>query len=126
MHVGLRLHGQHLFGGQQAVGAVGLEPAAPRRKGMAADDLVHRHEADVVPVVGVAGARIAEPGKQQHAGHPLAWRVPDVPGLAWLGASRARETCRTARRLSPRPTWPRRPRSDEHTSELPSLMRTSY
>src|SRR3546814_3628866 len=76
---------------------------------MAADDLVHRHEADVVPVVGVAGARIAELGKQQHAGHPLAWRVPDVPGLAWLVASRARETCRTARRLSPRPTGPLRP-----------------
>ena len=104
VHIGLRLYGQHLFPAQAALGAVRLEAVAPRRKGMAADDLVHRHEADVVPIVGVAGARIAEPGKQQHAGHPLGWLSP-----LWT-LPRQPLPLRPRLRLRPRPRLPVPPR----------------
>ena len=54
----------------RAFGRDALEAAAPRREAVALGDRLDRHEADVVAVAGVLGARIAEPDEQQHgSGH---------------------------------------------------------
>ena len=42
--------------------------ACARGRPWRAGDRVQRHEADIVPVAGIAGARIAETDKQQHGG----------------------------------------------------------
>jgi hypothetical protein len=36
-------------------------------KAMAANDFVHRHEANIVPVSGILGSRITETHKKKHA-----------------------------------------------------------
>src|SRR3546814_9672227 len=62
-------------------------------------------------------------------------RSSDLPGKNGTATSKAAAPsipasttgCRTPRPSTPsRPTWPRRARSEEHTSELQSLMRISY
>ncbi|MNX84031.1 hypothetical protein D3C86_1158110 [compost metagenome] len=71
VHIGLRFHQQDL---DRAVGAVdlafaddGLELGPLGTEAPAARDLVHGHEADVVAVLLVFGARIAEPCDDDHA-----------------------------------------------------------
>ncbi|MNE63427.1 hypothetical protein D3C80_1587770 [compost metagenome] len=71
VHIGLRLHQQDL---DRAVGAIdlaladdGLELGPLGTEAPAARDLVHGHEADVVAVLFVFGARIAQTGDDDHA-----------------------------------------------------------
>ena len=51
---------------ERAFGGHALKAAAPRRKAVALGNGVDRHEADIVPVARMTGARIAEPDKEQH------------------------------------------------------------
>ena len=50
VHVGLGLQQHDLLAGDLAFGDEAVEAAAPGPEAMAADDRVHRHEADIVPV----------------------------------------------------------------------------
>lgn len=66
VHEGMRLQRKHLLAGNQPLGHFALKALAVGRKVMAADDFVHRHEADVMAIVGILGARIAESDQQSH------------------------------------------------------------
>src|SRR5690606_29456934 len=68
VHEGLRLDQQHLFAADATFGDQALELSRPGRKGMAAGYRVRRHEADIMPVVLVFRAGIAEACDQQHDG----------------------------------------------------------
>ncbi len=52
---------QHFLAVDRAFGGDALKTATPRRKAVAFCNRLDRHEADIVPVARVAGARIAEP-----------------------------------------------------------------
>src|SRR5690606_12578998 len=65
--IGLGLHQQDLGPLDLAVGDDRLELGPRRAEPPAAGDLVHGHEADVVAVLFVFGARIAQPGDDDHA-----------------------------------------------------------
>ncbi len=66
VHVGARLHRQHLLARQPTLGRLGLKAPAPRGEAVAADDRLQGHEADVVPIAGVTRPRVAEADQQQH------------------------------------------------------------
>ncbi len=66
VHVGLGFQRQHLAALDPALGDAAGKARAPGPEAIAADDLVHRHEADVVAVVGMARARVAQADEQQH------------------------------------------------------------
>ena len=65
VHEGLRLEQQHPLVTEMALAEQAGERCA-RARNMSARDRVGRHETEVVPVPGVAGAWIAEPDEQQH------------------------------------------------------------
>ena len=52
------------------IGDLALELCAPGRKAMAADDFVHRHEADVVSVAGISRAGVSETDDKKHKEYP--------------------------------------------------------
>ena len=65
----------HVSGGEfncaaNLANCFGLKTGAPGRGAMQARDLVDGHEADIVPVAGIARAGIAEAGEDQHGGTP--------------------------------------------------------
>src|SRR3546814_8446200 len=66
VHEGHRLEQDNALPGDGSLGNVALEAGARSRKAMAADDLVRRHETDIVPVVPVFRPGVAEPYDQPH------------------------------------------------------------
>ncbi len=63
VHVGLRLETKHLARAHPAFGDIALQAPAPRTEAVTARDLLHRHEADVVPIALIARTGIAETGE---------------------------------------------------------------
>src|SRR5260221_13325729 len=66
VHEGLRLQHHDAFAADRPFREFALEAILEGREGMAADDLVHRHEADIVPGARIAGPGIAEPDDEAH------------------------------------------------------------
>ena len=66
VHEGLRHQQRDAVAADRAVGDEALEARAERADAMRGGDRLDRHEADVVAVPGVARARIAEAGDQDH------------------------------------------------------------
>src|SRR3546814_7386840 len=100
VHEGLRLQRQCLGTAEDALGQFAVEPLAERLETVLLGDRIDRHEADVMPLPPVLGARIAQSDEEQHERSALAQE--ERGGLA------------------------HHRRSEEHTSELQSLMRISY
>src|SRR5690606_13327095 len=63
VHEGLGLEQQHLLVIEATLGDEALELLRPGREGAAAGDSVHRQKTDIVPVVLIFGAGIAEADK---------------------------------------------------------------
>ena len=63
VHIGGRFQQRQLLAGQGAFAQKPVKFLAGARKAMTADDFVHRHVSDIVPMSGVAVAGIAEPDK---------------------------------------------------------------
>ena len=74
VHVGGGLQEQRLLAAELALGGLALEARAPGREAVTAVDLVHRHEADIVPVAAVAPAGIAETHDEQHPAISRSWQ----------------------------------------------------
>src|SRR5690606_21962444 len=70
VHEGLGLEDENALGVEHAFADLALEAPARSGEAMAADDGIHRHEADIVPVPGVFRAGVAEAGKQDHRMSP--------------------------------------------------------
>ena len=60
------LEGHNFFRAKYPFGNFTLELVAPAGKIMAADNFVHRHEADIVPVSRILSSRIAETNNEKH------------------------------------------------------------
>src|SRR5690606_40550093 len=66
IHEGLRLLQEDLDAAEKAFAHQARKLAAPGTEAVRTGDRLDRHEPDVVPLAGVAGAGIAEPDEQQH------------------------------------------------------------
>src|SRR5258708_26442094 len=77
VHEGLRLQHHDAFAADRPFRELALEAILEGGKGMAADDLVHRHEADIVPGARIAGPGIAEPDDEAHQ----LFRLPPPPAF---------------------------------------------
>src|SRR5579885_2896617 len=89
VHEGLRLQQHDLAPGDRPFRELALEARPEGAERMAADDRVHRHEADIVPRTLVAGSGIAEPDDEAH-------QLGDAAGVAEgaaAGAAAAAAAC---------------------------------
>ena len=66
VHEGLRLQQKPPLAADRPFGELASEAAAKAREAVPPGDRVDRHEADIVPVAGVAGAGIAEADDKAH------------------------------------------------------------
>src|SRR3546814_14212672 len=66
VHEGLRLQRQCLGTAEDALGQFAVEPLAERLETVLLGDRIDRHEADVMPLPPVLGARIAQSDEEQH------------------------------------------------------------
>ena len=106
VHEGAGQQQQRALAAERALGRHALKAAAPRRKAVAPGNRVDRHEADIVPVARVAGARIAEPDEEQH-------------GVEATARSRARSPATSCRRLR-REQRPPRERQRQRPEQRPA------
>ena len=82
VHVGLRLEQPDPLAVEHALGEPALEARAPGPEAVARGDPLDRHEADIVPLPGVAVPRIAQPDEQLHrAGAPRRRQLAGVSAV---------------------------------------------
>src|SRR3546814_8110014 len=94
------------------------------------NDLVREERATAGPVVSIVGRRRRQEWERQNRWKPTSADITRIVYAIWpeqAGGSGARpKWIRGARKRRPPMTYAAKNRSEEHTSELQSLMRISY
>ena len=95
VHERFGLEQDHPVAAQPSLGELALELASPGPESVILGDPVHRHEADVVPVLGVFCARVAEADEELQGERPvpirltLAFSCRELPRIASPGLPEA-------------------------------------
>src|SRR5262249_32123877 len=86
IHIGLRLQQKPSFAGDHPLREFALEAAAKAPSAMTAGDQIDRQKADIVPVPGIASARIAKADDETH--HTVRSEASPNPGQrTYVGAA---------------------------------------